>query len=248
MRAHLLLLPWRTSPSAAVALLFLPPTPNAAMQQLFPTSFTRLVRVHNHAAADSLLAQHDVAVARRERAAAAAAAAARAQLKASGTDGAEKPVKGSGATWRQRRVAARLAKAEADEARWQARAAELEGQVAQARAAALERPLGTAFFALFRCGWALHGPCSGGRASGVVRVTGPSSTRPAAFFLNLTPWRFGATLLPAGTRPRPPSPATCRPAWPRASTCTRALRPAPTTSTGRRCGAPGARWARGLWR
>lgn len=87
-------------------------------------------------------------VARRERASA-AAAAARAQLKATDVDGAQQSDAGA-RTWRQRRAAARLAKAEAQEAQCQARVTELEAQVAEAQAAALAAPLGTAFFALFR--------------------------------------------------------------------------------------------------
>lgn len=115
---------------------------------LFPGSYQQLVRVYNHLEVDQLLVSHDAAAAARDRCAT-SAAAARALLKAGeGNDGGTTP---SG--WRLRLAAKQLGWAEAGEAKWGERAALLEAQVAEARAAALAHPLGTAFIALFRSGW-----------------------------------------------------------------------------------------------
>lgn len=137
-------------------------------QELFPSSFASLVRVHNHEAADCLLVKYDAGAARRDRWAA-AAAAARLRLKALGgmADGAEQQEGGAGGKgsagdkiggskaggrsgWRRRQAAKRLARAEAEEDKWRQRAADLEAMVEAARQEALTQPLGTAFIALFR--------------------------------------------------------------------------------------------------
>lgn len=125
---------------------------SAAVQELFPSSFTSLLRIYNHKAVDTLLVQQDAAAARRERWAAAAAAASR-QLKALGGGSSEGKSGSSGSgrivAWRRRRAAKRLAHAQAEHGKWQQRAAELEQRAEAARQEALARPLGTAFIALF---------------------------------------------------------------------------------------------------
>ncbi|PRW44348.1 pyruvate decarboxylase 4 [Chlorella sorokiniana] len=143
-----------------------------ALQELFPASFTSLVCVHNHMAADCLLVKYDAAAAKRDRWTS-AAAAARLRLKALGESGFEgEEQKGSegfagevngkagitgqasGSTgltgWKCRNAAKRLARAEAEEAKWRQSAADLAEQVETARQAALAKPLGTAFIALFK--------------------------------------------------------------------------------------------------
>lgn len=111
---------------------------------LFPSTFTQLVRVYNHKAADALLVKHEAAASQRDRCVT-ALAAARSQLQAA--EG-----KGEAAGKHGARAATRLAHAEAELAKWQERTVQLEGQILEAQQAALSRPLGTAFIALFRCG------------------------------------------------------------------------------------------------
>lgn len=65
-------------------------------------------------------------------------------------DQAEAAGKSSGAGLRHRLAARSLRSAEAAQAKWSAQADELELQVAAARQAALDKPLGTAFIALFK--------------------------------------------------------------------------------------------------
>lgn len=130
-------------------------SPPHTLQHLFPHSFSTLVRVCNHKTADLLLAKHEAAASERDRCATAVAAARRQvkELGASpGQDGSAGAASGAGGGGRQAaKAAARLETAEARLSKWTARAAELEGQVLEAQHAALARPLGTAYIALFRC-------------------------------------------------------------------------------------------------
>lgn len=128
------------------------PPPCAPLpQDLFPASFTQLVRVYNHQAVDKLLLQHDAASTQRDRTTN-AVAALRLQLKdaeaAGGGDGAGPAKRRGGAG----KAAARLARAEAQLAKEQEQVLQLEAEIEEARSKALSEPLGTAFFALFRWG------------------------------------------------------------------------------------------------
>jgi len=133
----------------------------SAMQDLFPGSFTGLVRVYNHHAVDLLLSQHEVAATQRDHAAT-AVAQARKQLEAVQAKGGSKgtaAAASAGGGCRgdpEGRAAARLAKAEAELASRQERVEGLESETEAARQAALKKPLGTAFIALFRWGGRLR--------------------------------------------------------------------------------------------
>ena len=111
---------------------------------VFPGAFAQLVRVYNHKAVDLVLIKHEAAASQRDRCAN-AAAAARSQLDAAKDEGA-------GSSRRSARAVARLARAEAELAKWQERTEQLEGQFQEAQQEALSQPLGTAFIALFRWG------------------------------------------------------------------------------------------------
>lgn len=129
-------------------------SPPHTLQRLFPDSFSTLVRVCDHKAADLLLAKHEAAASERDRCATAVAAARR-QMKelgvSPGQEAAAGASSGAGGGVRQAaRAAARLETAEARLSKWTARAAEREGQVVEAQQAAMARPLGTAYIALFR--------------------------------------------------------------------------------------------------
>lgn len=115
----------------------------ALLQALFPDSFDQLVRVYNHKAVDLLLVKHEAAASQRDRCVT-ALAAARALMPAEGAKGGA-------------RAAARLARAEAQLAKWQQATELLEQQFVEARQAALSQPLGTAFIALFRWVWVWAG-------------------------------------------------------------------------------------------
>lgn len=169
---------------------------------------------------DKLLVQHDRAVARQERASA-AASKARLFLKAAGGAG-DKP---AATGWRQRRAAAQLERSEADVVKWQEQAVALEGQVAVARQTALERPLGTAFFALFKCVsddmWGCRDVPFARAAVGTelrrVRWVGPLNPSGPSHLISLTLHSPHLTVrLLTGTRQPRPSQAACRPAWQRA--------------------------------
>ena len=122
------------------------PPPCVPPQSLFPSSFTRLVRVFDHKAVDLLLVKHEAASSQRERSVTAVAQAHAAAKAAAGGGG-------GGGSRAEGRAAARLAKAEAALAKWRARTEELERAIVEEQQRALGRPLGTAFIALFRWGW-----------------------------------------------------------------------------------------------
>lgn len=163
----------RAAPEGPVKLVATPVPPSPAplcLQDLFPGSFTHLVRVHNHRAVDRLLVQHDAAATQRDRLAGAAAqarreagsaglgdagaAAAAAAAPGSADGGAAAGSAGGGtAPKAAARAAARQAAAEAALSLQQARVEQLEEEIEAARQAALRQPLGTAFIALFR--WVL---------------------------------------------------------------------------------------------
>lgn len=213
-----------------------PPACPGPLQDIFPDSFTQLVRVYNHKAVDKLLSQHEAAASHRDRCVTALAAARGKADAAQGKGGAAK-------------AAARLERAEAELAKAEERVGELEGQVEVARQAALEQPLGTAFIALFRCG-SLAAASTWGGAAGRHRVQG-ACTKGSAGFGSLAD---GSEASPRQSRPTAPlcvcpaatrrllrwrrlsRPASCPPST---SMCAPAR--GQTTSTGWRCGRPGAR-------
>ncbi|KAL4419727.1 hypothetical protein ABPG75_006825 [Micractinium tetrahymenae] len=139
-----------------------------ALKDLWPDSFTGLVRVYNHKAVDCLLVQHDAAATKRDQLVT-AVAAARARAKAQGCDsagsgsgaaaepgssqaaaeGGEAGRHGAAQGRKAARAAARLAAAESRLAAQQPKVEQLERDVEAARQAALQEPLGTAFVALF---------------------------------------------------------------------------------------------------
>ena len=91
-----------------------PPACPGPLQDIFPDSFTQLVRVYNHKAVDKLLSQHEAAASHRDRCVTALAAARGKADAAQGKGGAAK-------------AAARLERAEAELAKAEERVGELEG-------------------------------------------------------------------------------------------------------------------------
>lgn len=136
------------------------PTLLPTLQRLFPTSFAGLVRICNHKAADGLLVKHEAAASQRDRCKG-AVAAARQRVKALGAAPAQGSAGAEGVFGSSSKQAAKanakLAKAEAELAKWQQRTTDLEAQLLAAQQAALARPLGTAYIALFRCACAAPG-------------------------------------------------------------------------------------------
>lgn len=137
----------------------------STLQELFPSSFSGLVRVYNHSSCDHLLAKHEHAATQRDccltavaaarctlDAAEAAATAAAAEMKPGQAAAAVSAVTNKKLSRRVQAAAAKLAEREAELARRQAETLALEQQVVAARKEALAQPLGTAFIALFRCG------------------------------------------------------------------------------------------------
>ncbi|PRW05771.1 ERD4-related membrane [Chlorella sorokiniana] len=132
---------------------------SSTLQRLFPASFSGLVRVCNHKAADLLLVKHEAASSQRDRCEV-AVAAARQQAKALGALPAEggPDAKGNGppagnscpSSKQAAKASARLVKAEAELDKWQQRTEELEARLLEAQQVAVAQPLGTAFIALFR--------------------------------------------------------------------------------------------------
>lgn len=138
-----------------------------ALKDLWPDSFTGLVRIYNHKVVDCLLVQHDEQATKRDRLAAAVAATRtrakmedcdsgceagkagkpHAELAASGREELESP--GAGKDGKAAAAAAKLAAAEARLAVQQQKVAQLEEQIEVARQTALKEPLGSAFIALF---------------------------------------------------------------------------------------------------
>ena len=130
------------------------------LQALFPGDFDQLVRVYNHKNVDLLLSKHDATASHRDvlvtragkarralEAARETEAAAAASFKATGKDG-NGSVMGGGP--QVLKAIAKLEALQAEIAIMDLKVEELEEEIEKAQEEALSKPLGTAFFALFK--------------------------------------------------------------------------------------------------
>ena len=142
------------------SMLPIPSLPPALLQALFPGEFDQLVRVYNHKNVDLLLGKHDATASHRDvlvtragkacralEAAREKEAASAASVKAKGKDG-NGAVMGGGP--KVQKAVAKLEALQAEIAVMDLKVEELEEEIVKAQEEALSKPLGTAFFALFK--------------------------------------------------------------------------------------------------